>query len=113
MVDAKWVVDSRAAYVCQTFLGQLCNKDAHQQMPLIYHGPFLQQSGSFRQMSTQMKGVRSSLEEQMGENEQLRVFMSSLRGSNLSDADFADSSVQVMRTIVLCERIVQAGVGHG
>ncbi|GAB4818789.1 hypothetical protein N2152v2_005835 [Parachlorella kessleri] len=53
-------------------------------------------------MSTQMKGVRSSLEEQMGENEQLRVFMSSLRGSNLSDADFADSSVQ-MRLVEVTE----------
>ena len=64
-------------------------------MPLINRCRCLQQSGSFRQMSSQMKGVRSSLEEQMGENEQLRVFMSSLRGSNLSDADFADSNVQV------------------
>jgi aarF domain-containing kinase len=46
---------------------------------------------SVREMSRQMKDVRS----QMEENEQLRVLMSSLRGSNLSDADFADDSVQM------------------
>lgn len=38
-----------------------------------------------------MKDVRRELEE----NEDLRVLMASLRGSNLSDADFADSNVQM------------------
>lgn len=36
-------------------------------------------------MSSQMKDVRA----QMEEDENLRVLMQSLRGSNLSDADFA------------------------
>ena len=38
-----------------------------------------------------MRDMRS----QMEEDEQLRVLMNSLRGSNLSDADFADAGVQV------------------
>lgn len=42
-------------------------------------------------MSSQMRSMRSRMEE----DEQLRVLMSSLRGQNLSDADFADSSVQM------------------
>lgn len=46
-------------------------------------------------MSRQMKDARSKMEEQMEDNEQLRVLMASLRGSNLSDADFADAAVQV------------------
>jgi hypothetical protein len=37
----------------------------------------------------------------MEDNEQLRALMSSLRGSNLSDADFADSGVQVCPTVCL------------
>lgn len=42
-----------------------------------------------------MKDARSKMEEQMEDNEQLRVLMASLRGSNLSDADFADAAVQM------------------
>lgn len=38
-----------------------------------------------------MRDVRS----QMEEDENLKVLMASLRGQNLSDADFADSSVQM------------------
>ncbi|KAL4439049.1 hypothetical protein ABPG77_006986 [Micractinium sp. CCAP 211/92] len=48
-------------------------------------------TGSVREMSSQMRSMRSRMEE----DEQLRVLMSSLRGQNLSDADFADSSVQM------------------
>jgi aarF domain-containing kinase len=44
-----------------------------------------------REMSRQVRDVRS----QMEEDENLRVLMASLRGSNLSDADFADSSVEM------------------
>lgn len=44
-------------------------------------------------MSRQMRAARSRMEE--SENEQLRVFMDSLRGSNLNDADFADASVKM------------------
>lgn len=44
-----------------------------------------------REMSKQMRDVRS----QMEENEELSALMASLRGSNLSDADFADSNVQM------------------
>lgn len=40
-----------------------------------------------------MRAARSRMEE--SENEQLRVFMDSLRGSNLNDADFADASVKM------------------
>ncbi|PSC74356.1 putative aarF domain-containing kinase chloroplastic [Micractinium conductrix] len=47
--------------------------------------------GSVRNMSNQMRDMRS----QMEEDEQLRVLMNSLRGSNLSDADFADAGVQM------------------
>lgn len=46
---------------------------------------------SVREMSRQMRDVRS----QMEDNEELKVLMASLRGANLSDADFADSSVQM------------------
>ena len=46
---------------------------------------------SVREMSQQMRDVRS----QMEEDENLKVLMASLRGQNLSDADFADSSVQM------------------
>ncbi len=42
-------------------------------------------------MSQQMRDVRS----QMEEDENLKVLMASLRGQNLSDADFADSSVKM------------------
>jgi aarF domain-containing kinase len=49
------------------------------------------QSPSIREMSAQMKDMRS----QMEENEQLSALMASLRGKNLSDADFADDSVQM------------------
>lgn len=45
-----------------------------------------------------MKDVRS----QMEEDENLKVLMASLRGQNLSDADFADDSVQ-MRLVVVDE----------
>lgn len=51
--------------------------------------PFSMQSVS--EMSQQMRDVRS----QMEEDENLKVLMASLRGSNLSDADFADSNVQM------------------
>lgn len=42
-------------------------------------------------MSRQMRDVRS----QMEDDENLKVLMASLRGQNLSDADFADSSVEM------------------
>ncbi|KAL4452695.1 hypothetical protein ABPG75_008357 [Micractinium tetrahymenae] len=48
-------------------------------------------TGSVREMSSQMRDMRSRMEE----DEQLRVLMSSLRGQNLSDADFADAGVQM------------------
>ena len=44
-----------------------------------------------REMSRQVRDVRS----QMEEDENLKVLMASLRGQNLSDADFADESVQM------------------
>lgn len=44
-----------------------------------------------KQMSSQMRDMRSRMEE----DENLKVLMSSLRGANLSDADFADSGVQL------------------
>lgn len=53
---------------------------------------------SVREMSQQMKDVRS----QMEEDENLKVLMASLRGQNLSDADFADENVQ-MRLVVVNE----------
>lgn len=46
---------------------------------------------SVREMSQQMRDVRS----QMEEDENLKVLMASLRGQNLSDADFADSNVKM------------------
>lgn len=46
---------------------------------------------SVREMSKQVKDMRS----QMEEDENLKILMSSLRGQNLSDADFADASVQM------------------
>jgi aarF domain-containing kinase len=49
-------------------------------------------------MSQQMKDMRS----QMEEDENLKVLMASLRGQNLSDADFADENVQ-MRLVVVNE----------
>ena len=51
------------------------------------------QSGGVKEMGRQMRSMRS----QMEENEELSSLMASLRGSNLSDADFADASVQVGR----------------
>jgi len=54
-----------------------------------------------REMSQQMKQMRS----QMEEDEQLSALMSSLRGKNLSDADFADESVQM--------RLVDTGAMDG
>jgi len=56
-----------------------------------------------REMSRQVRDVRSQLEE----DENLKVLMASLRGANLSDADFADSSVQ-MRLV----NVVDAGDGE-
>jgi aarF domain-containing kinase len=53
---------------------------------------------SVREMSQQMKDMRS----QMEEDENLKVLMASLRGQNLSDADFADENVQ-MRLVVVNE----------
>ena len=49
-------------------------------------------------MSQQMKDVRS----QMEEDENLKVLMSSLRGQNLSDADFAAEGVE-MRLVMMGE----------
>jgi aarF domain-containing kinase len=54
------------------------------------------QTTSVRQMSQQMKDVRS----QMEEDENLKVLMSSLRGQNLSDADFAAEGVE-MRLVMM------------
>lgn len=42
-------------------------------------------------MSRQVRDMRS----QMEEDERLKVLMASLRGQNLSDADFADSTVDM------------------
>jgi len=46
---------------------------------------------SVKEMSRQMKDIRRDMEQ----NEELSVLMASLRGSNLSDADFADSNVKM------------------
>ena len=54
------------------------------------------QTTSVRQMSQQMKDVRS----QMEEDENLKVLMSSLRGQNLSDSDFAAEGVE-MRLVMM------------
>ena len=43
------------------------------------------------EMSRQVRDVRSQLEE----DETLKVLMASLRGQNLSDADFADANVEM------------------
>ena len=51
---------------------------------------------SVREMSQQMKDMRS----QMEEDENLKVLMASLRGQNLSDADFADENVQMRLVLV-------------
>ena len=63
----------------------------------FYHHHDLQTS-KVRQMSQQMKDVRS----QMEEDENLKVLMSSLRGQNLSDADFAAEGVE-MRLVMMDE----------
>ncbi|KAI8101319.1 hypothetical protein M9435_001427 [Picochlorum sp. BPE23] len=51
---------------------------------------------SVKEMSQQMRDVRS----QMEEDENLKVLMASLRGQNLSDADFADESVEMKLVVV-------------
>ena len=56
------------------------------------------QATSVKEMSKQMRDMRS----QMEEDEDLKVLMASLRGQNLSDADFADENVQ-MRLVVVDE----------
>ena len=53
---------------------------------------------SMREMSQQMRDVRS----QMEEDENLKVLMASLRGQNLSDADFAAEGVE-MRLVTMDE----------
>lgn len=54
------------------------------------------QTTSVKEMSQQMRDVRS----QMEEDENLKVLMASLRGQNLSDADFADDSVEMKLVVV-------------
>lgn len=46
---------------------------------------------SVREMSRQMRDMRA----QLNEDEDLKVLMASLRGQNLSDADFADAAVEM------------------
>lgn len=53
---------------------------------------------SVREMSQQMRDMRS----QMEEDENLKVLMASLRGQNLSDADFAAEGVE-MRLVTMAE----------
>lgn len=57
---------------------------------------FWMQTTSVKEMSQQMRDVRS----QMEEDENLKVLMASLRGQNLSDADFADESVEMKLVVV-------------
>jgi aarF domain-containing kinase len=59
----------------------------------VYNPPTMTLSSmqSVSEMSQQMRDVRS----QMEEDENLKVLMASLRGQNLSDADFADSNVKM------------------
>lgn len=49
------------------------------------------QTTSVREMSRQMRDMRA----QLNEDEDLKVLMASLRGQNLSDADFADAAVEM------------------
>ena len=51
----------------------------------------MQSSTRISDMSAQMRDVRS----QMEEDENLKVLMASLRGQNLSDADFAADNVEM------------------
>ena len=60
--------------------------------------PFFSLQSSMREMSQQMREVRS----QMEEDENLKVLMASLRGQNLSDADFAAEGVE-MRLVTMDE----------
>jgi len=79
------------------------NSIIHPYIFLPVHSPDIVLQTSMREMSRQVRDVRSQLEE----DENLKVLMASLRGANLSDADFADSSVQ-MRLV----NVVDAGDGE-
>lgn len=56
-------------------------------------------------MSRQVRDMRS----QMEEDERLKVLMASLRGQNLSDADFADSTVD-MRLVMTTDAYGSEGL---
>lgn len=53
-------------------------------------------SGSMREMSSQFKDMRASIEE----DEDLSVFMAGLRGTNIDDSDFAGEGVSMMLVTV-------------
>eukprot|EP00873_Tetraselmis_striata_P029537 jgi/Tetstr1/449801/TSEL_036865.t1 len=61
-------------------------------------------SGSMREMSSQFKDMRASIEE----DEDLSVFMAGLRGTNIDDSDFAGEGVSMM--LVTVEEDTEGGL---
>jgi hypothetical protein len=65
------------------------------------------QAASLRSMSSQYSDIRKQLES----DEQLKILMAGLRGSNLNDSDYAEEGV-TMSLVEVCMQNNSPGHGH-
>ena len=65
------------------------------------------QAASLRSMSSQYSDIRKQLES----DEQLKILMAGLRGSNLNDSDYAEEGV-TMSLVEVCMQKDSPGHGH-